>query len=238
MNRRDFIKTTATSALASMVPTWMLPKAEIELTAFCHKRETSRWDCRTPFLQGENKYATDGRIMVRVPGKPLDIGDQDRRPNADEAYQRYTHQLGQLGQWLKWPRETPIVTDDAWCPACDGTGQEGGEPAEECEACGGFGHNGTRDCRPCNGLGILTEKPCPACKGRANGRFPAYQQVGGLYVAHEFDRKIRKHLRGVEFYYVDGQTCKLPVYFRFDGGKGLLMPIDAQAAVQAIKVSK
>lgn len=74
----------------------------------------------------------------------------------------------------------------ATCPACHGTGEEGGRPAPKCEACGGTGRvtRSRREdkehvfiqqistCPACQGRGIRHEHPCPQCRGQGEVEQP------------------------------------------------------------------
>lgn len=67
------------------------------------------------------------------------------------------------------------------CPACHGTGGEGGSQPVKCEACGGTGRKvvsrkGSKDrssvvfqqvsvCPVCHGQGVIIDKPCKKCQG-------------------------------------------------------------------------
>lgn len=63
MTRRDWLKSVAALAGASLVPTWFLPRA-IYLAPFCGQEDQlRRYDMRAPFVQGAGdrlfSYATD-----------------------------------------------------------------------------------------------------------------------------------------------------------------------------------
>src|SRR5580658_7213716 len=84
MNRRDFLKTSLSGGLASLVPSWLVTaKRKIDLRPFCSNSSIighnfKRYDARHPFVQegaGELfRYATDGKICVRV---DAEHGDQE-----------------------------------------------------------------------------------------------------------------------------------------------------------------
>lgn len=75
--------------------------------------------------------------------------------------------------------ETVRLARPASCPACHGTGAEGGAAPRKCEACGGSGRltRSRRDdkehvliqqittCPACHGRGSVIEHPCPVCRG-------------------------------------------------------------------------
>lgn len=143
--------------------------------------------------------------------------------------------IDRMRGWKRWPAENHLLMRGAFCPECDGRGTADGKIGQECEKCQGLGyfwHGGyrTTTCTACDGKGILGPW-CPSCEGNAIGVFPGVQEVGCEIVQARYDRLIRRHLRDVEYAIVGAPAPakNLPhaVAIRFDGGCGLLMPVDA-----------
>jgi hypothetical protein len=173
-----------------------------------------------PWVSGGWRYATDGRVCVRVPapGEP-DTPTPDfsapRLPPAAELFPlrpaRYS-----LAPWPTdgiEPGHTPCwecnetgIVDTTSCDRCRGMG---------CKKCKGHGWTGGRSCTNCDGFGQVTGK----------GR-----RVGEHLIALRLDRLVRS-LPGV-FFLMDVGWAK-PLPFVFDGGgEGIVMgmPRDRPAA--------
>ncbi len=79
MNRRDFIKSTATVLL---LPSLIVrPKVDLHriLCGFCDQPgDICRYDLTQPFIQGGNAIATDARIMAWIPTISADTSSDER----------------------------------------------------------------------------------------------------------------------------------------------------------------
>jgi hypothetical protein len=268
MDRRDFLRTTFAAAAASLVPSWVMAKPPINLAAFClAPEEVSKFKMTQPFVQigavddaigrkpwqqkfglpGTHaelfRYATDGRICVRVPGeqRDKDEGQETKLPPACGL--PWTHEWLCRGKWLPWPRENYLLAEGSLCPLCHGTGDLAGIP-EGCEPCDGTGHywgetildeprlNG---CKSCKGGGVIIKDPCPTCRGIGDGVFPGIQPLGPGFITSEYDTKIRQNLRDVEWFLPkEGIEQDRPVKIRFDGGLALLMALDPQRTMESL----
>lgn len=124
----------------------MKTETEIDLNQFCQTYESLRFAMDKPFVKNGCKYATDARIIIRVPtDEPdTDIGEK-KFPNSEHIYAKYEAVVCDQ----EWPESFPdcptcgqlgYVTRFE-CPICDGTGYQ------ECD----LGHE--HDCDECQGNG-------------------------------------------------------------------------------------
>lgn len=224
MNRRE--------AIGGMLATAMLPfwarktPTVVPLHEFCGVGKSFRFDMATPFVQGDGSklatYATDAKVCIRVASTDSDCGGLlGNRPPAN----RLGWDHDKTGGWKPWPKERPLLATESWCPRCNGYGTHNAKEAPECRTCDGFG------CQRCNMRGSIG-RDCPACKGDGNGIYPGIQEVGPAIIDASYDRKIRTHLRDVEYVVVDNGSPSWDkndrlnvVLFRFDGGRGMLMSL-------------
>ena len=114
----------------------------INLQRFCDPDENGRYALNEPWVVNGWRYATDGRVIVRVPAE----GEQDsplpdgkRRPKNPGEILRPVN-----GEWLTWPNVSQ-------CYHCEGTG------TDDCPGC------------PCGACSCLGEIECTHC--RAKGTF-------------------------------------------------------------------
>lgn len=252
MNRRTFLQSAAALAASALVPSWfkLSSVTSIDLQAFCTE-DFRRYNCAKPFVQevadmGSARFATNGRICLRVPTAEIPQGEPDAKlppannldwPDLDK------------GGWNPWPSQYYLDAADSCCPQCDGYGVFPNKG--ECEACYGIGEISDADfwtsvpaakCKECRGTGNAGPV-CTHCQGKAIGVFPAVQCLGGGYVDAKLDRLMRRHLGGVEWkigpkirHHTTGKETGTPVVqFRFDGGCGLLVPLDHGAVVDRIR---
>lgn len=255
MNRREAIG----AGLAMLLPTWKLrweqPQA-IALQDFCDDPAapwTIRYNMAEPFVQPSNdrlfKFATDGKIALRVNAIDYDCGDeQERRPPIGDLN---FWQHDSLRGWKPWPKEDRIVAADSKCPTCNGYGTASGKVGKECDVCYGCGYEipeGGMDrkrCSKCNGHEVIGPY-CPVCKGNAYGTHASIQKVGDILIDVGFDKKIRSNLRDVEYTILPFRTPSTIktakevgiVAFRFLGGVGVLMPLDPELVGKRIEAAK
>jgi hypothetical protein len=193
-----------------------------QLQKFCSKDET-RPGITQPFTDGEWTYATDGRMMIRVPvTEPVPW----RESQPKNAYTLIPDRAGMTPCELPpgWQaRELPMRD----CKECDGDGKDRiecdeckGECVIECSECG---HS--EDCEKCDGTGDMPGTgSCEDCNGtgKVEGKFPVpvnrecsvCVDLKYLRLAHE--------LPGVKLFYRSGNG---PLRIEFDGGDGCLMPV-------------
>ena len=214
MNRRDALKV----GLAALLSTWMIAPARrrmIDLNKFCAPTNLHwKYDIASPFTQADWTYATDLRICVRVRPASADvIGEESRRPAAASLMWDHDSRRG----WA--PLGKPeALTAEGFCPTCDVTGWM--DPVD-CTKCDGEG------CRQCKNSGSEGTVICRMCKGNPDGVFPWIAKVGDAHFDVRFVNKIASLGDSVEF--VGGtKNPSDPMRFRFDGGTGLLMPVDVK----------
>lgn len=195
----------------------MASTEQIELSPFCGGGGT-RWDIDCPWVAHGWRYATDGRICVRVPagGEPNTVG----------------HRVPLIAEFDGFAADLCTVPfappDGPWerCPVCDGTGYGW----RDCDLCEGFGSchcpkcNADHGCGKCDGTGLLPDSSttCPECDGRQE--VPINQRYGNRLLAGKYLAKIAQ-LPGVK--YCEGGTRDTPLPFIADSGlQGVLMVED------------
>lgn len=210
-------------ALAALVPSWLCKPAPrpLDLSVFCRRDDHGQWQMDRPFIQGipegDNlyRYATDARIILRVPATPRDR-EEDSDLKLPPAFDLDWSHDARRG-WAPLPPADYRLADDVPCPTCDGWGVP--QPGRTCERCAGDG------CRECGGRGFLGP-PCPQCHGNAYGRYPGHQHLaGGVVIAAKYDRLLRQHLGDIEYVPETVDPLK-PVLLRAGNVFGLLMPLD------------
>lgn len=242
MNRRDALKTMAAGLAAFVLPGW---RKQIDLRAFCSRWPLAHFDCNLPYCLEDWTYATDKRICVRVRPALTDVVQHTGKVPPFEGLS-WNHDL--IRGWRELPRLEPIVADHTACPSCDGLGHTGTEPGHDCERCDGMGKEWVGSewdishpitCRACQGRGYSLPPGaavCPACGGNAIGRFPGLVNLGGKH----YDVKLYERARGLGAEYVQDvhPSKRLPkaplLKFRFDGGTGLLMGLDAACVTERL----
>lgn len=171
----------------------------MDLKSFCG-REESRPYMSLPFSVGEWTYATNGHICIRIPRVP-EIGEctEEKLPIA----------AVKLFDALPSDGFVPLppikIEHEEWeeCPECDGRGHDHDCPSCQCV------------CDDCDGTGVPKE---------GHGTSVGVNDVifHGIYVAKLQklpNVAITKPLLEVSYTSVKG------VFFRFDGGEGILMPM-------------
>ncbi len=242
MNRRSALKSFAAIVATLILPA---PRRQIDLRSFCAKEGNSRlkYDMTLPYEVGDNVYATDSRVCVRVRPQSGDVAtDTVKMP----PFESLTWNHDSLRGWSELKPQPGLLCSDANCPACDGAGYEGGVMGFECICCDGYGKKCTDiddyvtvKCKPCEGRGIVAPPGIPVCancRGKAVGVFPAVVCINGQYFDAKYYDKVRR--LGGEFVVSDfamfpltrKPTPQKVLKFRFsDGGLGLLMGMDREA---------
>jgi hypothetical protein len=199
-----------------------------DLQPFCGTDPT-RFHLHSPFPVNGHTYATDGRILIRVPlitGTP-DIEGHPKNPGKviPENLEGYIPAELPPG-WQDIPQKTTpcercaatgkLTYTVSECKDCQGTG------TYECQHC----HHES-DCETCKGEGqVHTPAPggatCPDCEGQ--GHDPATTWVSlnrGLCFAALHYLKLAHTLPNLRIRLLDHAA---PLRFDFDGGIGVLMP--------------
>jgi hypothetical protein len=222
------------------------PAAAIDLRPFCNPHPSDRFRAAgEPHTLAGFTYATDGRILVRVPATVDDTlsllpGEMIYRtidgrgfPPAWTLPLPAPAEIADSSQWQPWPA-IDYTMEDRQCGACGGDGSERGEDCAECDGdgevrCPTCDH--LTECDRCDGRGYLRGKQCPFCSGcPKGGPFPTTQRVGDMAVELRIDAKVRvlpnvrwrKAARAGAAVSDNGGEL---VQFVFDGGCGLLVPM-------------
>ena len=187
------------------------------LNRFTANSSDPREYMRAPFTRGDWTYATNGHIAVRVQkiehvkmldGKLLvDIEELFSSSRSDDFV------------------DMPSLPQAEECPECNGSGVAYKCP--QCDGDGEFEHGShTYCCKECVGTGQVQdgygeEEVCEACSGTGMARYQPIK-VGARYFDLVYLRLISE-LPGVKF--SPGGTSGRG-YFVFDGGEGILMPMN------------
>jgi hypothetical protein len=205
-----------------------------------------------PQTVGGYTYATDGRMLVRVPAAGPDTlslasgANRYRTANGEGFPSAWTlplplpPEIADASLWQPWPAPDYVAGDK--CGDCDGRGRVQGP---DCRTCKGHGYHDCptcgheRDCADCSGRGYMLGAACPYCRDLPDDApRPTRQRVGDMGVQLQLDAKVRT-LPGVRWRkVVDPKKAVNPktgegelVQFVFDvpgwagGGCGLLVPL-------------
>lgn len=169
----------------------------MDLQPFCSVDECRMAIC-TPWAFNGWKYATDGRIAVRVPTTdPDDSNKPYKRPDASALFKGFN---------VEGLESFEIPTLDGVmekrCSSCNGNGYS------TCD------HGHDHECEDCDKSGILEEWP--------------KKEIGGRLFSERFLSKMAAlpglKFYPTTAEWLDGNPAK-PALFTFDNGQGLLMPI-------------
>ena len=167
-----------------------------QLKTFCGIEKT-RPKLLDPFSIGEFSFASDGRILVRVPKI------ESVALAADENFAK------QVGRVFSQPHNPNTVAFPTEIPAFDG--------ANVCQHCKG---TGVCDCKKCGRT--YGGGGCDACCGGLFNEIPQGVPFGNQIVSNFYLLKL-KDLPGIQLFNgVDETSC---MHFVFEGGEGKLMPI-------------
>jgi hypothetical protein len=155
-----------------------------------------RYDLSTPFVSGEFVYATNARVIVRLPATAeikqafAAIPVENRRIGKPESIF--------VGDYSATPIAVPKFSGLPPCKACKGAGNL---PERHCPECRGSGKvtcpccDTTGDCGECDGGGTIGAGPCDGCGGlgrewddRKSETLPAGDRVG-----HEVMAVMERH---------------------------------------------
>jgi len=197
------------------------------LRDFCSVDET-RWELLSPFTQGEHSFATDGRLVVRVP-RLEGVSTEPRKADAAKLFLPDRGRLPVVEFPPRW-QALPELWDE--CQSCGGTAKQ--KERVKCAECDGTGSvtcgecGNDHDCGKCRGEGDVPgrpEVPCEDCDGL--GKIEVCTPVLGMPGEVGFnDRYLRRvfSLPGVVMRHDPAEAME-PAYFTFEGGDGLLMPM-------------
>lgn len=170
----------------------------VDLQQFC-STDSVRFYLHNPFTLGDFTYATNGHIIVRVP-KVDGVPLAESAPNPSNIFKDFpaSDRFTALPP-LNLPKaEGPETVD---CSECDGRGKEHECPDCDCE------------CEACDGSGKeVREKRVST-------------ELAGVILQLRYVRQIAAlpHVEIAPHLAINGK----PVFFRFEGGDGALMPMRA-----------
>lgn len=229
----------------------------IDITPFCASG-TIHEALHAPFAGGAYSYASDGRIMIRVPRRDGDPEQAGYATRLDTYLAEPAQAMGPLPVVELPP--APVYVPKR-CKTCDATGRLHGV---NCRTCKGRGvvecptcHN-EDDCDDCDSTGAQTRpaRPdddpsqtfeCDDCGGTGDLGDPDTPPLVPTRVGpYSIDRRyvaLLQTLPGIELDlgredwfagapYHAGPTAR-PLRFRFDGGEGAIMPLHHGAAALA-----
>jgi hypothetical protein len=193
--------------------------------ARCVDPETTRFALGRPWVRGDHLYASDGRIMVRMP-KP---GAWDL-PNGEKVL-RDPGSVMDRGPHSAVPVTIPPV--EGVCDECQGARVV---TERACEECGGRGHKdvdyycecphctGSHECEECEGEGTRASGPCRECRGSGVARGLSPHRIGpACWIGRAYAALLIEH--GAEVFVPDPPDFKVPVAFRIGDIEGRLMGV-------------
>jgi hypothetical protein len=197
----------------------------MDLNSFCCKDETHRhYNIDAPYSQGEWTYATDGKILIRVPRLPEITNEKG--PKSEPLFNE-----AMLRPVTVWQSLPPFELGVENCEWCSGTGYMVECPkvlnAPKCangesKECQIYNDDCLKSCLPTNKCAI----PCEDCNGTGKVKDP-----GNIIMAGSVDEEVRvsaiyldmiKDLPNVMIAPYDWHSA---IRFKFDGGEGLIMPM-------------
>lgn len=179
-------------------------KNAIDLTPFCDPDTSSRYALDQPWVVDGWRYATDGKVLVRVPA----TGEPDTPPHPEgKRRPGKVHEIVPPvdGKWLPWP-------EIASCEKCEGSLKI------ECESCCGDGQcenckcGQCHNCGKCDGIGKVD---CDLCD--TNSSFKPH--FGDAILALKYAYLI-SNLPNVVYLPAKHEAA---IRFKFDGGEGAAM---------------
>ncbi len=202
----------------------------IDLNKFCLKdTDGARYALGEPFVQRGFRYATDGRVIIRLPAKGEKNTAGKKLPECDELFeQKFNIGEGEFVEpVVKW---IPGVID---CPKCDGSGFNSFETCGECDGdgkveCPTCEH--VDECEECDGKGAIGEGTCSECGGKCDiktsrakgwlfGRLNNGQLLESVLSLPDILVKCDAVKR-------DQDSKPKAISFAFSGGDGILMPLE------------
>lgn len=194
------------------------------LKRFCDNCN-GKYHLSTPWVQDGFMYATDGRIIVRVPFEGEYDNGGEKYPDGSSVFRP----LPDVAVWASWP-SFPENHGLKQCFACGGEGCD----FKVCEMCDGDGSHKCKECGTYHGCGIcdgkgeipIPDSKCNICEGE--GTLPKPIEVNGQWFGGHYCKWIGR-LEYAEVYTHltscgsdDDDIC---LAFRASGGlEGRLMP--------------
>ena len=195
----------------------------IELAAFCNPELST---CSRPFSDGIYTYATDNKIIVRVPRVASIKSRGVMEPMPPDAAAMFAKHDAASSPWLPWPPE--MKHGQIWQGYCESDSCRDGKVTVDCPVCNGVGYTKCGqcgqdvECRQCGGTCCLkTTTDCPECCGKGK----LYQHVARIG-SMCFDEKTLARVQITEYRFAGLHMLA----FKFDGGDGLLNRMSLHSA--------
>ena len=196
------------------------------LKQFC-SYDNLRKEIMEPWTRGDYTYATNGKIIIRVP-RISDIPENPAAPNVNRSI----------------PWNAPVFTEASApipdlpkdqflsCARCDGTGKN-----SECPECEGEGvvtwetkrHGYEADCEECDGFGRVAAgtkaEECNRCNGTGKIEQDIFVPVRGVSFNKKYLTLIKSLPEAILFPEPEVAGKFPPSRFAFNGGDGFVMPV-------------
>lgn len=200
---------------------------DVDITKFCiaHGLDDTRVYLRSPMQVGDQALASDGNILVCIPGR---FGYEEA-PSGVRDFACWVEQIIKMAPLTYTPSAAIELSPPEPCARCDGRGVMYRVDCHECNARGEFLH-GTHfyRCKECNGKGVTVNRsashgararPCDICQGSGASIQPV--PVGEVMVQRRYLAAIAK-LPGAQV----APSHEGLLVFVFDGGGwGALAPL-------------
>lgn len=174
----------------------------IDLQQFCGADDFRPY-LQKPFRRNGYVYATDGRILLRV--------DDDEqystveKVNTERVFEKISAAVFVPAPSVNIPPKAPISERE--CRDCDGRGTE-----HDCPDCG-------CECDTCDGTGRIKDQP--EISTSLCGHLFNVDYIRLMFTLPDLE------IAPSQAQIVDGHSA-LPMFFRFAGGVGALMPLSRQ----------
>lgn len=178
-----------------------------------------------PWRRDGKLYATNGHIMVEIPDDGREAAPFDKHPDCAGLFDKHTP-----GEFFSMPELPPAQS----CRACEGKGVCFRSICADCDGNGEF-WRGVHEysCKQCDGEGYWTRElldgekasRCPTCDGFGEEcGYSLVTKAGSMHFANRLLRVVST-LPGVEIANTTNDK-KGGLWFRFEGGRGLVMPVN------------
>ena len=185
----------------------------IDLKPFCAVNDIRTY-LNAPFVVDGHTIATNGHVLIRVPG-----ADHDADPSLPVQVQSSIRKMFQ-------PEDTdfvplPALPDPQKCPLCNGTGFIENADCEDCDGRGEFMHGAhIYECKNCDGTGTVGRAECwdSECDG-------GFVREGVKIGDATFSARYLRLIAALPNARICANGPQGTAAFVFDGGDGRLMPM-------------
>lgn len=198
------------------------PDLPLPIERFCGVDDPREY-LNAPWRRDGKLYATNGHFMIEIADDGREAPEFKNHPDCAKIFAKHTpSEFGSI----------PALVEAVPCQCCKGRGMCYSEPCPDCNGRGEFRHGSfDYECQRCDGDGEfifpvppigMAETRCAACYGLGEEFNKDHgTKVGEFKFATRLLRVLTT-LPGIEI-----ATCgpEAPLWFRFDGGRGLVMPM-------------